>query len=494
MSRFWVDVEDPATGLKLGAGPLTTVQRWQTVQRLDKAGDFSFDVPASDPQTALLQPKRVVRCRTLKDGTVQQIGQGIIDKKSLHAVPNQPAMLTVTGQDMGADLNTRIVGALLISDGAGGPTLDALAPIMALAPTGWELDTDGAVETETPVYYQFAQETVLAAFCKIAELTGEHFFINHNRKIFWLGTTQGASGMRAVTGGTPVALETNRDLCLISDLTTEEDSFDVVTDLYVAGGGTPPAQLTLADATDSAPAGYSYDPGTSIITHDSIVGTYGIIQRPQAWPDLSPDPDAPIAAANQLLAAGLVWLAQHSAPYAAYQIAVVKADRPLLPGWTIEAQYRKWVSGYLTVDVDTIRDGTPLWVLEITTELTAQGMRMTGLQVATVPRYPVGTLDVLAALLKRVAALSSHGQGESTIGALISGVAAASTPEIPSGAINGSNTAYTLAYTPYPNTENVYLNGQRLNVAADYTISGAAITMIVAPATGDALTVVYLKT
>lgn len=67
--------------------------------------------------------------------------------------------------------------------------------------------------------------------------------------------------------------------------------------------------------------------------------------------------------------------------------------------------------------------------------------------------------------------------------------------EIPSGSINGSNTAFTLANTPAVGSEHVYLNGvlQESGAGNDYTISGTAITMLSAPLTGEKLRVSYRK-
>jgi len=69
------------------------------------------------------------------------------------------------------------------------------------------------------------------------------------------------------------------------------------------------------------------------------------------------------------------------------------------------------------------------------------------------------------------------------------------TREIPSGAMNGVNTAFTLANTPTANTEQVFLNGllQEPGAGNDYTISGAAITMLTAPQSNDRLRVNYMK-
>ncbi|MEW6060351.1 MAG: hypothetical protein AB1600_00280 [Bacteroidota bacterium] len=67
--------------------------------------------------------------------------------------------------------------------------------------------------------------------------------------------------------------------------------------------------------------------------------------------------------------------------------------------------------------------------------------------------------------------------------------------EVPTGAINGSNTAFTLANPPVAGSVVLYLNGIRLRSGAgnDYTISGVNITMLYAPATGDVLLATYLK-
>lgn len=67
------------------------------------------------------------------------------------------------------------------------------------------------------------------------------------------------------------------------------------------------------------------------------------------------------------------------------------------------------------------------------------------------------------------------------------------TRETPTGSVNGSNTTFTLANTPTAGSEEVYLNGllQEPGAGNDYTISGATITYLTAPATGDVLRVSY---
>lgn len=66
--------------------------------------------------------------------------------------------------------------------------------------------------------------------------------------------------------------------------------------------------------------------------------------------------------------------------------------------------------------------------------------------------------------------------------------------ETPSGAINGANVTFTLAHAPVAGTLRLYQNGLRLaeGVGNDYTLSGATITMAIAPVTGDRLLADYV--
>ena len=68
------------------------------------------------------------------------------------------------------------------------------------------------------------------------------------------------------------------------------------------------------------------------------------------------------------------------------------------------------------------------------------------------------------------------------------------TREIPVGLINGTNTTFTLANTPVANSEQVFLNGLLQDIRGiDYSISGADITFLIPPLSGDRILVTYQK-
>jgi hypothetical protein len=69
--------------------------------------------------------------------------------------------------------------------------------------------------------------------------------------------------------------------------------------------------------------------------------------------------------------------------------------------------------------------------------------------------------------------------------------------EKPTGPIDSTNTTFTLANIPNPNTEQVFLNGVLQNASSqqetnDYVLAGAVITFTVPPQTGDVILVSYL--
>ena len=66
--------------------------------------------------------------------------------------------------------------------------------------------------------------------------------------------------------------------------------------------------------------------------------------------------------------------------------------------------------------------------------------------------------------------------------------------EIPSGSINGSNTSFSLTYTP-ANSDSllVFIDGILQNLTSDYSLSSNIITLVVAPAIGQSIYCFYLE-
>ena len=66
--------------------------------------------------------------------------------------------------------------------------------------------------------------------------------------------------------------------------------------------------------------------------------------------------------------------------------------------------------------------------------------------------------------------------------------------EVPSGTINGSNTAFNLSQVPDEvDSILVFLNGLLQQQTTDYTVSGQTITFVTAPANGQDLVCYYVS-
>lgn len=65
--------------------------------------------------------------------------------------------------------------------------------------------------------------------------------------------------------------------------------------------------------------------------------------------------------------------------------------------------------------------------------------------------------------------------------------------ETPSGTVDGVNDTFTLANTPIVGSVKVYLNGIRMQVTTDYTISGTTITFVTPPSILDIILCDYRR-
>jgi hypothetical protein len=109
--RFWIDITD-SDGVKYGDGPIVMATRWQNTARMDRAGTFTFTMPAADPKAAVVAESRLAYCYSLLDGVVTQMGAGIIKQVALQLQAAGAPILVVSGEDLLSELAARTVGDL----------------------------------------------------------------------------------------------------------------------------------------------------------------------------------------------------------------------------------------------------------------------------------------------------------------------------------------------------------------------------------------------
>lgn len=111
--EMWVTVKN-AAGVIQGGGPITSATNWFQESRLDEAGTWSFDMPASDARWRLIQPFYTVECYTVIDGAIVQLGGGVVEDVSEEI--GTPSMIRVSGSDFLRELSYYPVGALDITE------------------------------------------------------------------------------------------------------------------------------------------------------------------------------------------------------------------------------------------------------------------------------------------------------------------------------------------------------------------------------------------
>jgi len=196
-----------------------------------------------------------------------------------------------------------------------------------------------------------------------------------------------ASGVRAVMATNPLAVEGSTTQCIITALEKEEDSWEIATRIYPHGGGTGSDRVTLALATRSAAAGYTFTAGSNELRCDTAETTYGRIDRGDvAWSEIVPQNKTDtqkIAAANQLYDAAYNWLKRHITYQESYSLQVAGLNTAVWPGQTIRVIYHEWRDGYHAVNIDA-----DLRILEAVHTLTRDGLHTTALVVSTVDAWP----------------------------------------------------------------------------------------------------------
>lgn len=296
-------------------------------------------------------------------------------------------------------------------------TTSDLSAIIAFAP-GWSFAGGPYYSSTTNgTFAVFAGETVLAALVKVAEWARERFRRGPGRTIQWLRDDEPSSGVRAVWRVDTVAAEGAAEVCLITALSEEKDTYGLISRVIPGGAGNGGVGVTLADTSLSAPAGYTLSTADNYIKRDDLeAGTHpdfsGLslrIERVVSFPEIRPaDGSAArdVAASDQLFTAALNYLQQHDELHKFYRLTVSGCKTRLRPGETIRVIYRKVVDGVTLVDIDE-----ELLILEARLRIDQSGWFTTGLDVATVDRRALNDAVLFTKKLEQATAYRAHAQG-----------------------------------------------------------------------------------
>ena len=442
--RFWIDIENSA-GTVQGDGPIASALYWRVVRRLDRAGEFAFEMPATDSRSALVTARRVARCYAIIDGAVTEVGAGTIDVISTRINDDGQPYLVVSGPDLLGELRRATMDD---HSGSVFPTFDEVDDVPYdiihtyvndKLSSAWDLADEagssigsGASVTNEDIYATFRHDSTLSALAVVAQATNEHFRIGSGRTVEWVNTWND-SGFRAVYGAvSPVAVESRNEIAQIRRIEKIEDSQDLVNRVFLYGSGEGDTRLSLLAAdtwpdgtafSGSSPYNRTIDGVLYYVTTDTSAGaldttfnmlqdnasvtTYGPCEMALAFKNIAPISNTAAdvtAAANQLLRAGFNWLTQRSGPREFYRLSVI-AQGILKPGTTIPVYARRYVDGSELVNLDAT-----LNILETTVEIDVNGLRTTDLVVSTAERHPTDDATVTAERMAEAVVYQAHQQ------------------------------------------------------------------------------------
>lgn len=250
-------------------------------------------------------------------------------------------------------------------------------------------------------------ETVLENLIRVAETTGEHFVESTTTKqVLWLGNDRRDSGMRAIAHADPIAIEDNSDVCLIQSLSEVETGTDLISRVYPYGGGAEPAP-TLRECTRVAPTGYTLDKTNNYLRNDAAEALYGQIERRLDCPDItniSGDAQGDIHGSNMLFDRSYAYLKRRIATDLSldgdaprtYDLALLKCDARLLPGYTLHIEYSRWMGGVQTMDIDD-----DYWIVSSTIRADNNGVRTTNVTCSTVDAVPMSDDLLIVDMLRK---------------------------------------------------------------------------------------------
>jgi hypothetical protein len=403
--RIWLDVQ--ADGGTTGPGPIIEIESFSSRARLNRAGDWSATLPATDPRAAeLLAPRRTVLAWMMIGTTPTLIGGGVIETLTTQ-ISADGESLVVSGRDLIEELARRTVGEVTLLDSGLDDFIDDHLP------AGWA----HTLQSGAPTFMaRFSYENLLGCLASLVDKLPLWFrrrTVSGNvRHLEVLTALPGDYVLLATTTGDPLAVEANVDTCLIRDITETRQATDVISRLYAFGAGNAAARLTMGAATvwpdgSSLAATYttldgdvlSFDRTSNLIVNHTTESAYGRVEQAAAWKDISPlsntDADV-IGAANMLVAAAVEYLRRNRAPAYEYSLNVAAVRKTLLPGDLIWVQARRTRDGATPVAINRA-----VRVLEVATTVDVDGERIDGLTVATIDHWPVTDTETIVAEIRQ---------------------------------------------------------------------------------------------
>lgn len=199
----WIDVRNLA-GTKVGSGPITTARAWQQSKRVDEAGTFSFEMPASDARWLDIGDNFTCEYYGLVNGAVTLLGAGIAEQ--VGQAPGDPSMVNISGRDLLSELARYPVGELQIIEQNWGYLSGNKGAVKQLNPH-WYYDIDPVTGShyKTNIYdaaidLPEARDENVGTATGTVSVSGTHDYITETQHYLMIGSDKSISKIRLTLG------------------------------------------------------------------------------------------------------------------------------------------------------------------------------------------------------------------------------------------------------------------------------------------------------
>lgn len=406
MTDWYIDLYSSA-GVKNQTGPIASASSWTQTSRMDRAGEFSFQMSGRDPMTPSVSALSIVRCfaRTRKsDNTVEwsEIGSGIVQRVEYQVLSSGEINVTVSGTDMLSELNYITMGTQYYA--LNSPSAQLLHSIQNNINS--TVNANDANKTWTIFNTTSTQqlagrwnfESALQACIRLTELAQTHFAVKAFRELTWIDSSADSfpsSGIRAISSQTDLAAQT----ISIQSVSRVLDYSEIITRVAAFGSGNSDSRLSLLNTSLSPASPYAFETVGSyrVLRNSTAETTYGKRTRVVQFSNISPGEntgDGITASADTLYYATLAYLKKYESPAEFYEIdvagALIRGDTNLLLG-PLQRLLVIYKDASQNIDIHQA-----LNILEVTHALSDDGNVTSKLLVSSIDRQPqTGTESIV---------------------------------------------------------------------------------------------------
>jgi hypothetical protein len=396
-SPFRIDILD-ASDNAVGDGPLTNILQIDDVRILDKIGQLTFVMPASDPKVQYITAGRNFDVYDETDG---YLGRFIFNKMTFSDTDGR-AMLIVQTWSILKELVYNIAG---FAREYAASQVETIVDDLVTDVSGWATSTGTSLGTANVTYQG---QTIYQGIEELAKRWGLHFRLGTGTRVLefdTFGDVNSTVRLTNLSGQSDAYVGT--ETAIIKSIKKMIATDEVFNRVIAVGAGNGAAQLNLLDnevgdfyTVDSRTRSNGQD--ETYIEDVASQTAFGIREVVLVFDQVRPIANTATAktqAATELLKNAERWLNRYKDEREQYDnLTVYGLKTDVNVGDKVNVRYKGLdENGALYIDVDS-----DFWVMEVTRQRTSTGERSHVFKVVNVDRAEMTDQDIMASAVKAI--------------------------------------------------------------------------------------------